>query len=401
MSMPQLTAGVAAGLAAAGRDRLDLIVFDACIMASYSVVQALAPLARFVAAAETNEYGGYQYQALLATLSANPTMTPFELGSAFVDLFHLRSQEDGFPTVLPVTYTLVDSDALTAGLTPAMASLTTALHSSLAAHAAGECSVALRVALDRKRFGGAAAVPVNTKYQLVDLGDWLRGLSALPDGPHAVQLRTLATQADAAYRRTVVRFVNNPVTRVRCLTPPPFRRCASLAHHFFRPRPTAEPAAKHGSLHRGVNRSNQSVHNTPRACVLPPSQLSHRPIRDEFISDGWIASHAQELTGLSVYLPAHAAATVVATPPPPPVPPLADTDWVTEETAAPEQDTNALTFAAIAQSVPAVATWQEQLLTPLSTLPALQWDSCTAVTETFQWTLFRLPTDIAAVSTLT
>jgi hypothetical protein len=68
--------------------------------------------------------------------------------------------------VLPVTYTLVDSDAMTAGLTPAMAALTSALNRTLAAHAAGHCNVPLRVALDRKRFGGAAAVPVNTKYQV-------------------------------------------------------------------------------------------------------------------------------------------------------------------------------------------------------------------------------------------
>jgi hypothetical protein len=87
MSMPQLKSGLADGLAAAGRERLELIVFDACMMSSYSVVQSLAPLSRFVAAAETNEYGGYQYQALLSQLSARPTMTPFELGQAFVHLF--------------------------------------------------------------------------------------------------------------------------------------------------------------------------------------------------------------------------------------------------------------------------------------------------------------------------
>ena len=98
MSMPQLTAGLAEGLAAAGRQRLDVVVFDACIMSSYSVVQSLAPLSRFVAAAETNEYGGYQYQALLTQLSANPTMTPFELGHAFVHLFDRVSGRPQKPT---------------------------------------------------------------------------------------------------------------------------------------------------------------------------------------------------------------------------------------------------------------------------------------------------------------
>lgn len=87
MNMPQLISGLSKGLSAAGRERLDLMVFDACIMSSYSVVQSLAPLSRFVAAAETNEYGGYQYQALLSQLSARPTMTPFELGQTFVQLF--------------------------------------------------------------------------------------------------------------------------------------------------------------------------------------------------------------------------------------------------------------------------------------------------------------------------
>jgi hypothetical protein len=68
--------------------------------------------------------------------------------------------------VLPVTYTLVDSDAMTAGLTPAMQALTSAINDTLTAHAAGHCAVPLRVALDRKRFGGVAAVPVSTKYQV-------------------------------------------------------------------------------------------------------------------------------------------------------------------------------------------------------------------------------------------
>jgi hypothetical protein len=51
----------------------------------------------------------------------------------------------------------------------------------------------------------------------VDLGDWLRAVASVPDGPDAVQLRRLAAQAESAYRRTVVAFVNNPVTRVRGL----------------------------------------------------------------------------------------------------------------------------------------------------------------------------------------
>lgn len=98
-----------------------------------------------------------------------------------------------------------------------------------------------------------------------------------------------------------------------------------------------------------------------------------------------------------MYLPPHPAATAVAVPPPPPLPPLSDTDWVTDDTAAPDVDTNAVTFAALAEGVAAAATWQHALLSPLQTLPALQWDPCTATSAAFHWTLFNLPTDVAAI----
>jgi hypothetical protein len=88
---------------------------------------------------------------------------------------------------------------------------------------------------------------------------------------------------------------------------------------------------------------------------------------------------------------------MVAAPPPPPLPPLTDTDWVTDDSAAPDVDTNAVTFAALSEGVAAVATWQNTLLNPLQTLPSLQWDACTASSAEFHWTLFGLPTDVAAV----
>src|SRR5690606_34862583 len=59
LDLPDLYAGIAAGLdgADAGVDKLDLLGFDACLMATYEVASTLAPVARRLLASQELEPG--------------------------------------------------------------------------------------------------------------------------------------------------------------------------------------------------------------------------------------------------------------------------------------------------------------------------------------------------------
>ena len=117
LSLAEIGDGIGAGLADAGLERLDLLGFDACLMATYEVASALAPLAdRMLASQELEPGHGWDYSALeIAARGA----TVDELGGALIDGFEAQAQEQ--ETDAAITLSLVDltrmsdvDDALTA-----------------------------------------------------------------------------------------------------------------------------------------------------------------------------------------------------------------------------------------------------------------------------------------------
>lgn len=65
LDLPTIVDGIAAGLRQAGRSTLDLIGFDACLMAEWDVAMALAPLSdRLLASAETEPNAGWDWTFL-------------------------------------------------------------------------------------------------------------------------------------------------------------------------------------------------------------------------------------------------------------------------------------------------------------------------------------------------
>lgn len=91
----EIVGGVRAGLEAAGVDRLDLLGFDACLMAAYEVQTALAPYADYFVASEELEPGhGWDYAALQLLRDA-PATGPAELGEAIADGFLTQAIAQG------------------------------------------------------------------------------------------------------------------------------------------------------------------------------------------------------------------------------------------------------------------------------------------------------------------
>ena len=107
LGVGDLVTGISAGLEAAGLDKLDLLGFDACMMAGYEVASAMAPLAdRMVASQETEPGQGWDYHSLDV---ASDGATADEIGTAIIDGFEAQADD---PTVTLALLDLTQMDPL-------------------------------------------------------------------------------------------------------------------------------------------------------------------------------------------------------------------------------------------------------------------------------------------------
>jgi hypothetical protein len=74
---------------------LDIVGFDACLMAMWEVANASAPYANYlIASEETEPAAGWSYDKALAPLIANPGMTALELATKVVDTYYGNSSRN-------------------------------------------------------------------------------------------------------------------------------------------------------------------------------------------------------------------------------------------------------------------------------------------------------------------
>jgi hypothetical protein len=106
LDLAEITDAIATGLEDAGVDKLDLLGFDACLMANYEVASAVAPIAdRMVASQELEPGHGWDYRSL-QLLADDPDATADELGEALIDGFESQAVESG--TQDQITLSMVD-----------------------------------------------------------------------------------------------------------------------------------------------------------------------------------------------------------------------------------------------------------------------------------------------------
>lgn len=95
--------------------KLDLIGFDACMMANFETAKALAPFGKTMVASEELEPGdGWNYTPLLGALTRNPGMDGVTLGKTIIDTFrdyYLPKEGDADPTV---TLSVIDLEKIPA-----------------------------------------------------------------------------------------------------------------------------------------------------------------------------------------------------------------------------------------------------------------------------------------------
>lgn len=104
LTLAELDQAIGQGLEDAGVDRLALLGFDACLMATYEVASTMAAHAdRMIASQELEPGHGWDYTALEAAYRG---ATPDELGSAIIDGFRAQSLAAG--TENEITLSMVD-----------------------------------------------------------------------------------------------------------------------------------------------------------------------------------------------------------------------------------------------------------------------------------------------------
>lgn len=106
LTLAELHSAIEEGLTTAGVDRLDLLGFDACLMATYEVASELAPLAdRLIASQELEPGHGWDYRSF-GEITDDGTATVDELGSAIIDGFKAQADDEG--TSAEITLSLID-----------------------------------------------------------------------------------------------------------------------------------------------------------------------------------------------------------------------------------------------------------------------------------------------------
>jgi len=110
LSFAEINQAISAGLNAAGIAKLDLLGFDACLMATYEVASTLAPLAdRLLASQELEPGHGWNYTAL-KTVVDNGGATVDELGAALIVGYEAQAIAE--ETAAEITLSFIDLTAM-------------------------------------------------------------------------------------------------------------------------------------------------------------------------------------------------------------------------------------------------------------------------------------------------
>ena len=170
LNLSEIQTGITSGLSSVAVEKLDLIGFDACLMATYEVAAAMANLADFMVASEELEPGhGWDYQSL-EILNGTSDVTAEELGSHIAKGF--QSQAQSFDTDENITLSVLDLTVFEE-FQNSIADLLEPLLSD-PIPAAPSVSRSLNIA---SRFGSSPNPDQDS--QIVDLGNFVEGLAGI------------------------------------------------------------------------------------------------------------------------------------------------------------------------------------------------------------------------------
>lgn len=199
LELDEIAAGIDAGLASTGVDKLDMIGFDACLMATYEVVSTLAPYADYMVASEEVEPGhGWNY-GQLAVIEEDPGTDAPALASAMLEGYSEQAEAEG--TDSDITLGILDLAGVDE-LQAAMSDVADAYIDDPGAYTP-ELASAQQDVLEF----GRDPDPAYSMYQ-IDLGGFLANLVESGDS----ELAERATSAIEALDAMVIEHVAGPAT---------------------------------------------------------------------------------------------------------------------------------------------------------------------------------------------
>jgi hypothetical protein len=103
----EVTSAISAGLQSAGAERLDVVFYDACLMADLAVAEALQPVARYMVASQELVPGhGADYRSLPDAVAGAPE----NFATSMIGGFQRQAREQG--TDAEITMSLIDLDLI-------------------------------------------------------------------------------------------------------------------------------------------------------------------------------------------------------------------------------------------------------------------------------------------------
>ncbi len=179
LSVPEMREGLLMGMQAAGIDRFDVINQAACLMANYESASALAPLAKWMAASEEVMIGYPLSPSSFPPMGLDGTGEDVANGfvNGYVDLLDGFAEEPGGQAYRDLlAMSVVDGDQ--------MSTLDRAIESfsdAAVAHMPEITTQVARARADSLEFVAGFPGLEGESFDLVDLGDFLRHLTEVPE----------------------------------------------------------------------------------------------------------------------------------------------------------------------------------------------------------------------------
>jgi Clostripain family len=198
LTLQELDDAIGQGLDRAGVDQLDLLGFDACLMATYEVATKLAPRARRLIASQELEPGhGWDYNSL--SILNGPTPVDVDvLGANILDGYRNQAKAEG--TATDITLSLIDLTKMS-NLDTAVADLSAAL-----AERAAQLGAIVGIARENTLSFGRSPDPTQDS-QMTDLGHLVSQI-----GVEALDVSDAADSVIKAINDVVIDSVEGPAS---------------------------------------------------------------------------------------------------------------------------------------------------------------------------------------------
>ncbi len=234
MNLPVLSRAIRKGLEGAGRQKFDLIGFDACLMAGVEVVYELRNETDYVLASEELELAdaGWDWESLLEFLSAHPDAGPVAFGQQVLDNYsaRVRLRLAGDAAAFDETFTLsLSSTAGAEALTTALHELGDALSTHILSRAYWQVIAYTQLSVSRFGFPGQI-------YGSADIGELVEHVLQF----EANETADHATRRDLAHVQALARNVMTELHEVVVAKENGVRRSNAAGLSIYIPQNKAE-----------------------------------------------------------------------------------------------------------------------------------------------------------------